>query len=51
LLGTFWSENGYIEIETLLDGKAGRTMQIVVVKSPKCLRGILRMLFGIKKES
>ncbi|HIV51048.1 MAG TPA: stage V sporulation protein SpoVM [Candidatus Faecalibacterium intestinipullorum] len=26
-------------------------MQIVVIKSPKCLAGLLRRLFGIKKES
>ncbi|WP_395151860.1 stage V sporulation protein SpoVM [uncultured Allofournierella sp.] len=26
-------------------------MQIVVVKSPKCLAGLLRTLFKIKKES
>lgn len=26
-------------------------MQIVVVKSPKALRGILRMVFGIKKQN
>ena len=25
-------------------------MQVVVLKSPKCLRGLLRRLFGIKKE-
>lgn len=25
-------------------------MQVIVIKSPKCLRGILRWLFGIKKE-
>ncbi|MBQ5321125.1 MAG: stage V sporulation protein SpoVM [Oscillospiraceae bacterium] len=25
-------------------------MKIVVFKSPKALRGLLRMLFGIKKE-
>ena len=25
-------------------------MQVVVIKSPKCLRGILRRLFGIKKS-
>ena len=24
-------------------------MQVVVLKSPKCLRGLLRRLFGIKK--
>jgi len=24
-------------------------MQVVVIKSPKCLRGVLRKLFGIKK--
>jgi hypothetical protein len=33
------------------NGKAGRSMQIVVFKSPKCLRGILRILFGIQKEN
>ncbi|MBR5272971.1 MAG: stage V sporulation protein SpoVM [Clostridia bacterium] len=26
-------------------------MKVVVVKSPKFLRGILRMIFGIKKET
>ncbi len=25
-------------------------MQVVVIKSPKCLRGILRRLFGIKNR-
>ncbi|MBQ8228534.1 MAG: stage V sporulation protein SpoVM [Clostridia bacterium] len=25
-------------------------MQVVLVKSPKALRGILRLIFGIKKE-
>lgn len=25
-------------------------MQIIVIKSPKCLAGLLRMLFGIKKS-
>ena len=25
-------------------------MKIVVVRSPKALRGLLRMMFGIKKE-
>ena len=25
-------------------------MQVVVIQSPKALRGILRRLFGIKKE-
>ena len=25
-------------------------MRVVVIKSPKCLRGVLRRLFGIKKE-
>ena len=28
----------------------GIIMRIVVVKSPKALRGILRMFFGIRKE-
>ncbi|MCI5592370.1 MAG: stage V sporulation protein SpoVM [Oscillospiraceae bacterium] len=26
-------------------------MQIVLVKSPKALRGLLRLIFGIKKEN
>ena len=26
-------------------------MQVVLVKSPKALRGILRLIFGIRKES
>jgi len=26
-------------------------MQVVVIRSPKALRGILRRLFGIKKEN
>ena len=26
-------------------------MQVVVIKSPKCLRGILRRLFGIKNKT
>ena len=26
-------------------------MQVVVLKSPKCLRGLLRRLFGIRKET
>ena len=26
-------------------------MQVIVIQSPKALRGILRRLFGIKKES
>ena len=25
-------------------------MQVIVIKSPKCLRGILCRLFGIKRE-
>lgn len=25
-------------------------MQVVLIQSPKCLRGVLRWLFGIKKE-
>ena len=25
-------------------------MQVVVLKSPKCLRGLLRRLFGIKRR-
>ncbi|MBR3591435.1 MAG: stage V sporulation protein SpoVM [Clostridia bacterium] len=29
----------------------GNVMKVVLVKSPKILSGILRMIFGIKKES
>lgn len=25
-------------------------MQIIVIKSPKCLAGLLRLVFGIRKE-
>ena len=25
-------------------------MQVIVIKSPKCLRGVLCRLFGIKKQ-
>ena len=31
--------------------KGGVEMQVVVIRSPKPLRGILRRLFGIRKES
>ena len=30
--------------------KWGIVMKIVVVKSPKILKGLLRFIFGIKKE-
>lgn len=26
-------------------------MQVIVIKSPKCLRGVLRWLLGIKKQT
>lgn len=32
-------------------GKAGSYMQIIVLKSPKFLSGVLRALFGIRKEN
>ncbi|HJB58479.1 MAG TPA: stage V sporulation protein SpoVM [Candidatus Faecalibacterium faecipullorum] len=25
-------------------------MQVIVIKSPKCLAGLLRLVFGIRKE-
>ena len=31
--------------------RRGEKMKIVVIKSPKVLSGILRMIFGIKKEN
>ena len=31
--------------------KGGIEMQVVVIRSPRYLRGILRRLFGIRKES
>ncbi len=37
----------YCGINTTMKG--GNGMQVVVIKSPKCLRGILRKLFGIRK--
>ena len=30
--------------------KGGEHMQVVVIRSPKALRGILRRLFGIQKQ-
>lgn len=30
--------------------KGGYIMKVVVIKSPKVLSGILRMIFGIKNE-
>jgi len=30
--------------------KGGEQMKIVIIKSPKVLSGILRVVFGIKKE-
>lgn len=38
---------GHILNYNLLGGE-GRRMGIVVVRSPKCLRGLLRRLFGLK---
>jgi len=32
------------------EGKGGWFMKVVVVKSPRVFRGILRFLFGIKKQ-
>lgn len=31
--------------------KGGMEMQVVVIRSPKYLRGLLRKLFGIRKEN
>jgi len=31
--------------------KGVNNMQVKVIESPKCLKGILRLIFGIKKES
>ncbi len=31
-------------------GRAGFYMQVVVVRAPRALRGILRLIFGIKKQ-
>ena len=33
---------------TTICWREGRGMGIVVVRSPKCLRGLLRRLFGLK---
>ena len=40
-----------MEQDLNLNERRGASMQVVVVRSPKALRGILRRLFGIKKES
>ena len=31
--------------------RRGLEMKIVVVRSPKALRGLLRLIFGIKKDT
>lgn len=31
--------------------RQGTTVKMIVIKSPKYLAGLLRMLFGIKKDS
>ncbi len=38
-----------VPTRTSMWGKRGAEMQIVVWKSPKCLSGILRAIFKIKK--
>ena len=35
---------------SLIDGRERLSMQIVVVRSPKFFRGILRRMFGIKRQ-
>ena len=37
----------------LVTNKGGKeeNMTVVVRKAPKCFRGILRFIFGVKKES
>ncbi|MBR3780174.1 MAG: stage V sporulation protein SpoVM [Clostridia bacterium] len=34
----------------ILTERGGLSMKIVVVRSPKIFNGILRMIFGIKKQ-
>ena len=46
---TFADPPAYNGIEN--ERKVVGAMQVVVLKSPKCLRGLLRRLFGIKKET
>ena len=46
---TFCAPPAYNGIEN--ERKVVGAMQVVVLKSPKCLRGLLRRLFGIKKET
>ncbi|MBO5248704.1 MAG: stage V sporulation protein SpoVM [Clostridia bacterium] len=31
-----------------LSGRCGSRMKIVTIKSPKCLRGLLKAIFGMK---
>ena len=33
-----------------MERQGNAVMQMIVIKSPKCLAGLLRMLFGLKKE-
>ncbi|MBU3806143.1 MAG: stage V sporulation protein SpoVM [Candidatus Fournierella pullistercoris] len=36
---------------TIQKKRGNRQMQVVVIKSPKCLAGLLRAIFHIKKEA
>ena len=40
----------YTEADRQLQQKEGLAMKVVVVKSPAVFRGVLRLLFGMKKE-
>jgi hypothetical protein len=37
-------------LSLILDADGRKAMKVVVLKSPKALKGILRMIFKIKKE-
>ena len=41
----------FFVLEMLIIYSGGKYMKVVLIKSPKLLSGILRMIFGIKKQN
>ena len=53
--GSFSGNSGTFRLKTaysvVSDGKVGIGMQVIVLKSPRLLRGVLRRLFGIRSNT
>ena len=50
LFGDSGNTTDFLQITPIRNLSGGIKMKIVVVKSPNFLKGILRLIFGIKKE-